>query len=324
MQLSTHQTISLSETNLEPIQSPAQSALKTAIKIIAYRLSNVYRIEPSTLNKGLGVCSLLSQNDIPSTLGKFSTPQDAPEQIAMDYQRAFHILRNFTSPHLFYISIKPPALHFRIDQVTAIADAGLQNGFGIHFDSHDHCLAEPTLQLLKHAVRHTNPGKLPNQSWTWGLTLPSRWKRSVFDARWAVENNIRVRLVKGEFRAKHPSEEMNPKTGFIELIDQLQGIPEIAIATHDYKLAEKAIGRAKKVHKSVELELLYGMPVTEMILLAKAMDIPVRFYIAYGEALLIYGIKHLMTSPHKLVRKHSGNMFAGHDRKLSQILKHFY
>jgi proline dehydrogenase len=221
----------------------------------------------------------------------------------------------------FYLSLKPPAYNFKLEHVNNIAAVALKNGHGIHFDSHDHSLAEPTLQLLKRLVAHIGAEKDTPGIWHCGLTLPSRWKRSLSDARWAIKNRIRVRLVKGEFKARHSNDEMDPKIGFLALIDSLAGsVPEIAIATHDYRLAKEAIIQAGKIGAKVQLELLFGMPSTRMIALSKEMHVPLRFYVPYGDTLLLYGIQHHLTTPYKFVRPDVMEVFGGHKAKLSKII----
>jgi proline dehydrogenase len=205
--------------------------------------------------------------------------------------------------------------------VKNIADVALKNGHGIHFDSHDHILAEPTLQLLKQLIRHTRIKKERTGNWHYGLTLPSRWKRSLSDARWAVKNGIRVRLVKGEFKARRSHDEMNPIKGYLTIVDRLTAsVPEIAIATHDCRLAEEAINRARKNGTKVQLELLFGMPSVRMVALTKKMRVPLRFYVAYGDALLLYGIRHHLTAPYKLFRPDAMEVIGNHKSKYNKII----
>ena len=115
---------------------------------------------------------------------------------------------------------------------------------------------------------------------------------------------------------------MDPVKGFLSLVDRLAGnIPEIAVATHDYALAREAIKRCKDAGCMVQLELLFGMPIGNMMALSQEMGVPVRFYVPYGEDLFIYGTHHFLTNPHKLLRPGLLEVFSGHRSKLARIVR---
>lgn len=259
---------------------------------------------------------------ISTTIGKFSKDGDDPDLIVGEYQKCSTSLKNgLRKAGNFYLSLKPPALEFNFNHVKSIAATAFRNGHGVHFDSHDHILAEPSLQLLKKLMAHTGYDLNRSMQWHFGLTLPSRWKRSLSDAHWAAENGIRVRLVKGEFKARHSSDEMDPQKNFITLIDYMAGgVAEVAIATHDYNLARKAIARARKNGTKVELELLLGMPSTQLVALSKEMQVPLRFYVAYGDTLTIYAIRHFLLHPEKMMRPGFTEALNTHRAKLSKIM----
>lgn len=294
---------------------------KKRLKRIAWKLGALYTIEPKSYSKGIEICQTLRSHGIYTTLGKFSKDGDAPEKIVHEYQQCSASFKSHSVKNSFYLSLKPPALQFNLRHLKNIAIVALNNGHGIHFDSHDHILAEPTLQLLKHLMEYIGSSKDSTSNWHYGMTLPSRWKRSLSDAQWAVKNGIRVRLVKGEFKAMHSYDEMNPNKGYLTLTDRLAGsVPEIAIATHDYRLAKEAITRAGKNGAKVQLELLFGMPSARMIALSKEMHVPLRFYVAYGDTLLLYGIRHHLTTPYKLVRPDVMQVLGSHKAKLNKII----
>jgi hypothetical protein len=93
----------------------------------------------------------------------------------------------------------------------------------------------------------------------------------------------------------------------LDLINRLAGkVPEIAVGTHDWRLAEAVLERAKELGLSIELELLWGFPADRMIALAMERDARFRFYVPYSDTLLAYGIRHVLANPHKLSR---GNYF---------------
>jgi hypothetical protein len=114
---------------------------------------------------------------------------------------------------------------------------------------------------------------------------------------------------------------MDPHRGFLTLVDLFAGaVPRITIATHDYELAKEAIVRTKKAGTQVQLELLFGMPCAKMISLSSQQGIPLRFYIPYGDTLLVYGIHHLLTNPHKIFRPGILELCTSSKSKLARII----
>lgn len=291
------------------------------LKKAAYSVGKLVPIRPGNLLEGIQTCRYLHRHAVASTLGKFSRSGEQPFRVACEYQKAGSALKIRPASEPFYLSVKPPALEFNLELATCIAMTAIENGHAINFDSHDHALAEPTLRLLEKLIDQTASVKGARAGWRYCLTLPSRWKRSLDDAGWVASKGIRARLVKGEFKACRSRDEMDPVKGFLELTDRLAGkIPEIAVATHDYELARQAIGRIKKTGSAAQLELIFGMPATRMIRLSKQLDIPVRFYVPYGDTLFVYGVRQFLTNPHKLLRPNLLEVFSNHQSKLSRIV----
>jgi len=303
------------------MESQTADVGKKYVKRAVYALGKLFPVSPKNLSEGLYVCRELYMHGIHSTLGKFSKAGDDPAEIVAEYQSASNALGNDSPSCHFYLSIKPPALDFNLENSVMLAAAALQNGHGVHFDSHEYAQTDRTLQLLEQVMDRNIPAKDMNGSWKFGVTLPSRWKRSMDDATWAAEKDVRVRLVKGEFKASDSSDETDPVTGFLALVDRLAGnVPEIAVATHDYALAREAITRCRSVGSSVQLELLFGMPAGAMTRLSSEMGVPVRFYVPYGDTLLIYGIRFFLANPRKLLVPDFLQILAGQEAKLAKIV----
>lgn len=292
------------------------------LKKMVWTASGVYEIEPKTYQKAAEICGELSRKGVNTTVGKFSKEGDSPDKIACEYEKISNLMKNNDAIcDNFYLSIKPPALNFELSFIKKIAVAAEANGQNLHFDSHGYHIATPTCRLINEIKKEKIFEKsFENNKW-YGITLPTRWKRSIEDAKWAIQNGLRVRLVKGEFSAGSSAFEDEPKRGFLNLVEMLSGyIPELAIATHDYELAKNAIEKAQKRQQKIELELLYGMPVGNMIRLSKEMNVPLRFYIPYGDTLLVYGALHFIKYPQKLLRSNPLYMFESHKRKIQSIL----
>jgi proline dehydrogenase len=291
------------------------------LKGMVYRLGALYPASPKDLSEGLDVCRVLHGRGIPSTLGRFSREGDDPEEIVREYRTASDAFRSSTAGDRFYLSLKPPALRFDAGHSMAIADTALRNGQGVHFDSHDHVLAGPTVRLLEQVMDRSAPTVDRAARWRFGLTLPARWKRSMADAEWAVERGVRARVTKGEFRSPGSSDETNPAAGFLALVDRLAGnVPEIALATHDCALAREAIRRCQGTGTSVQLELLFGMPVLRSLALSRETGVPVRIYVPYGDTLLVNGIRLILSNPRILLRPGFPELLAGHRSRLARIV----
>ena len=207
-------------------------------------------VRPRTVREVVDLCGMLNGHGIPCTIGKFSPAGDDPAGVVREYREASDHLSGAS----FYLSVKPPALGFAVNHAAAITATAIRNGHGVHFDSHRISDADETLQLLREVMeRYPAPGD-PNRPWRYGLTLPSRWKRSMDDARWAAEKGVRVRLVKGEFKAGS-EEEVEPRSGFLALVDQLCGrVAEVVVATEDHALAREAVYRLRRGGTAVQLE----------------------------------------------------------------------
>jgi proline dehydrogenase len=182
--------------------------------------------------------------------------------------------------------VKPLGLAFRRDLMILIAEEARDLGIRLHFDSPSAELADITLSAADDALRAQ--GSI-------GCTLPGRWSRSLSDAEWAIERDLTIRVVKGQW--SDPGGPTNDASrGFLAVIDRLAGrARHVAVATHDAALAYEAIGRLQTAGTACELELLMVEPADAAMRIAQAMRTPVRRYIAYGDGDCLY--KPVVTRP---------------------------
>ena len=289
------------------------------LKKLAYRLGMLCPLKPQSISEATELCRILQGHDFLTTLGRLSKAGDDPAQIVREYQQASDSLLGSPVPERFYLSLKPPALDFNPQYAAAIAATALANGHGVHFDSHKFAQTEATLQLLDELLTRNLPSKGVRRDWRFSLSLPSRWKRSGADARWAIAKGVRVRLVKGDFQAA-AQDELDPGRGFLDLVDQLAGrIPDMALATHDCALARESVARCRKGGTAVQLELFFGRPASGMLALSREMGVPLGFYVPYGDTLLIYVIRDLLANPSKLLRRDSLELLGSQKAKLARI-----
>jgi proline dehydrogenase len=288
------------------------------LKRLVYRLGMLCPLKPQSVSEAAQLCRLLQGYQLPTTLGRLSKFDDDPARIVCEYQRASDSLALHPLQDDFYLSVKPPALHFNPGYASAIAGTALGNGHGVHFDSHKFSETDATLGLLQELMGRELPAAR-GRGWRFSLSIPARWKRSREDARWAEQSGVRVRLVKGDFQAG-PSEEMDAGRGFLELVDQLSGkVSELALATHDCALARESLARCKRGGSALQLELFFGRPASAMLALSRETGVPLRFYVPYGDTLLIYVIRDLLYNPLKLLRRDSFELLGSQEAKVARI-----
>lgn len=221
------------------------------------------------------------------TLGYFHSPTDTPEKIARISQSIVDALSNWQPKS--YISLKAPALNYDEKLIDDVASLANQYEMLVHFDSHEHHTAPPTLTCFRRAVELG--GNV-------GLTIPGRWKRSLDDADEASALGARIRVVKGEW-CDPGAPDIDPRQGFLNVIDRLAGNSgRIAVATHDPWLAKESLLRLKDGGTACEIELLNGLPEIEILKLAEEFSVPVRFYIPFGIAWRPYALSKALKNPH--------------------------
>src|SRR5581483_11146033 len=113
---------------------------------------------------------------------------DPPRAVADTHLAALEGLAR--EPARGWISVKLPALGYSEDLTDEIAARSRAAGVGLHFDSLGPETVDRTLALIGHrAWRASSPG----------VTLPGRWRRSLRDVERAIELDLAVRVVKGQW-----------------------------------------------------------------------------------------------------------------------------
>lgn len=255
------------------------------IRLALYAAGRAY-VPGYQLSDGLRIVSRLPANSAGFTLGYFYSANDTPEKLAHISHQIIDAIAPLAPKG--YISIKAPALDYAPDILAGIATSAKNQGILIHFDSHEHFTAEPTMACIRNAVAH---------GCSVGLTIPGRWLRSLDDADECSALGIRVRVVKGEW-ADPTAPYIDLCQGFLNVIDRLAGkARQVAVATHDPWLARESIARLQAAGTDCELELLNGLPKREMLLLASELGVPVRFYIPFGVAWRPYALSKAAANP---------------------------
>jgi proline dehydrogenase len=187
-----------------------------------------------------------------------------------------------------YASVKAPELRLSRDLFRELAKRAQGRGVGLHFDAMGSEDADETFSLIDE-LRAIHPEV--------GCTLPGRWRRSIADTDRAIDLNLAVRVVKGEW-ADHREAELDPRAGSLAVVDRIAGrVRHAAIATHDPTLARNALRRLRSVGTPCELEVLMGYPLQRVLPIAEAERVPVRMYVPFGALSPPYSLSHITKRP---------------------------
>lgn len=263
-----------------------RSMLRTCLSPIARRAARAYVIGPE-LADALRACQQLSAQGFASAICYWDGEGDGRRQVADAYLAALDALAR--QKLNCYLSVKAPPLGFDSALLFEVLERARQVDVGIHFDSLSPQAADQTFSLIAKALASPHP-KL-------GCTLPGRWRRSLSDADVAIHQELRVRVVKGQW-ADPSGREINLRAGFLAVVDRLAGrARHVSVATHDPLLAGQALRRLLAANTSCDLELLFGLPMRHAIREARAVGVPVRFYVPYGHAWLPYCLSQAQQNP---------------------------
>jgi len=225
-----------------------------------------------------------------TSLAYWNADTDTPEQVAMEYRREIDWLAEASKEG--YLSIKAPAFQFDSSLCHELMLYANQKGIGIHFDSLSYEDADKTFALIEDECSANAVGI--------GCSLPGRWSRSKEDARFAIDHDIIVRVVKGQW-PDPVAPDLDPTEGFLGIVRKLSGkAPLVRIATHDPELARESIDILRSNGTACELELLYGLPVTQILPLIAETGVKTRMYIPYGHAWVPYSIDQVRKKPKML------------------------
>jgi len=243
-------------------------------------------IKDRDLVETLCLCENLSRRGLASSIGYWNDKNDSPRMIADANLEVLTRLSRYQRGS--YLSIKAPPLHYSGELLSEVASRANEVGIRLHFDAHGPESANPTFELIDTLLLTTS---------RIGCTLPGRWRRSLDDVDCAIERNLCVRVVKGQWEDDEgPS--IDPNAGFLSVVDRLAGRADhVGIATHDPVLAETAMKRLTRAGTPCELELMFGLPENKLRRVAESMDIPIRFYIPYGHGWLQYLLSQMLANP---------------------------
>lgn len=238
------------------------------------------------LEDALRVGRRLARHGFATTVGYWNREGDEAQDVAERYSAAIHAMAREELD--CYLSIKAPALGLDEGLVTGVIKHSERAGVQLHFDSLG---PEATDEVFAIIARSHSPSR------RMGCTLPGRWHRSRQDADTAIALGLNVRVVKGQWRDPEDPD-INPRDGFLEVIDQLAGrARHVRVATHDAPLAREALRKLRAANTSCELELLFGLPMKAALEATREVGVPVRLYVPYGTAFVPYCLNQIRKRP---------------------------
>jgi proline dehydrogenase len=257
----------------------------SAWEAVAKHAGNAYIAGPE-LDDAMSTCRRLFGLGFDGTICYWNVEGDSPKRTMNAYTSALALLSNEKMD--CYLSIKLPSLNYDWELLNELLEQPRQKNILVHFDSLEHETADRTFSMIAQAAR-----SYPHL----GCTLPGRWLRSVADADIALDLDLHVRVVKGQWPDPQ-HREMNACEGYLNVIDRLAGRARfVAVATHDPELGRMALNRLRHAGTPCSLELLYGLPMKQALKVASELDVPVRVYIPFGQGWLPYSLTQARRNP---------------------------
>lgn len=190
------------------------------------------------------------------------------------------------------LSVKVPPLHFDPGTLCRLARTAQATGVGMTLDAHAPDQADATLRLAREALA---------EGADTGVAVPARWARSHGDARAALDDGLRVRVVKGQWRDTEdtrPVTEGRLRSDFVELVRSLEPTDDrVSVATHDAALVRRLAQVLSPRQGPIPLELLVGLPAAGVLRTARATGAPLRCYIPYGHPSIGFDLHELARRP---------------------------
>ncbi len=237
------------------------------------------------IEDALSVCRMVAARGWSMTMCPWTDSSTSSDEVLARYREAIRAIE--TNRLDCRLSVKTPALHDEREKVMTLVEDARPGNVYLHFDAHGPETADPTFRLVEGALK-----VYPRV----GCTIPSRWQRSIEDARRIRELGIGVRLVKGQW-SDPEIRGIDARKNFLSVARELRGTSgHISVATHDSRLAYDALKILKDAGTSCELELLFSLPLG-ILRVARSLELPVRIYTPYGHPYLPYNIMHVQTRP---------------------------
>ena len=264
----------------------ARSGLVTCLRPLLDRAARRYVAGPDP-GHAVDRCVALARGGVGTVIGYWNERGELSRRVVDSYVAATDLVARARVD--CYVSVKAPALGCNERMLRPIVERCRLHGLGLHFDALGPETADRTLGLIARVRADVSPV---------GVTLPARWQRSLRDAEVAIRLGLRVRVVKGEWPAGDDDAAVDPAQGFLALVDRLAGrVPHVAVATHDWRVAQRALHRLRQAATSASVEVLLGMPANRVLGVARAFGASARIYVPWGTSRLPYRLRRSAMRP---------------------------
>jgi len=273
--------------------------LPTVPRPVVQRLSAPYIAGPTLDDARRTVAGLNAEGKMATVdvLGEEVTSPPEAEAIASSYHAALDAI---AGDHLdANVSVKLTGLGLQVDLdlcrsllATVVADAAAR-GIFVRIDMEDSSCTDDTL-LLYRELREARRDNV-------GVVVQSCLRRTLADVDALADLRPSVRLCKGIY-AEPPSIAYlgrdQIRENFVHVLDALlEAGCDVAVATHDEWLLERALGRvAGRSRDEYELQMLLGVREERASQLV-AEGHPLRVYVPYGEKWYEYSLRRLQENP---------------------------
>lgn len=257
---------------------------RAGLGLAAYLAAGSRHVSGLTLDDALRAVDVEAARGHRATLGYWPPPGQAPAELARHYLDATEAAGRTGLDVV--VALKVDLMDYRADLLDPVLRAAAGHGVRLHFDAQGLETADRTHALVEHGLR---------RGVAVSATLPARWRRSSADAERFIAWGVPVRVVKGQ--GGDPDwPRADPRHGFLALVEQLAGrAAHVGVATHDRRVAEPALRRLRATGTPCALEQLRSLP--RMDALARALEVPVRAYVAYGRFGLPYAVGEVLRRP---------------------------
>lgn len=237
------------------------------------------------IGDALQVCRWANGKGFYSIISPWASANEGARDMLEHYKLGVTTLHNeqFNS----CLSIKFDAIGYDFGLFKEILELAQSCNIRVHADSLDPDSASNAFQLLEKAADFNK---------YLGCTLPSRWLRSLTDADRAVALGLSIRIVKGQWEDARNGK-LDCKRNYLAIVEKLAGrARHVGIATHDLRLAKKALTCLSSSGTYCELEQFFSLPLNGVDL-ADRLGRPYRIYVSYGYPGIPYNVRFALTRP---------------------------
>lgn len=265
--------------------------VRRPVRAVARRAQRRYVAGPE-LEDARRLEEVYAARGFPTIIGFWNVGEDSVPDVLREYRGSLEALAHRADAQ---ISIKATALGERPEPVAELLRLAAPARTGVHIDAMAPENQDAALDIAC-ALAADGGGLL-------GCTLTGRWPRSVADAARVAGAGLSVRVVKSEWPSPEAPDH-DPRQGFLDVVAALCEArpPLVEIATHDAPLADRALRMLVEAGVPCEHQVLHGMSAAGAMDAARAVGVPTRIFVPYGNGRLPYSARAALRDPRAAAR----------------------